>query len=220
MKKLTVPRRLHPHRAADRRGDHRHHRGDRGSGPALRARMAGNEASAIGSLRAINSGQAAYSSSCASGGYAQCLDDLVKPPAGGGRASSAPISTRTTTVKSGYIVNLAKDHAAPAPSSATADTCNGTPGRRRHYFAKADPVTLNGTGTRYFATDMRGTIFQIRRHRSTCEAAGHGRTVAGSVTGVRSARRGGHWLALKPLGAAYPVPLDADPRPSYNTPIP
>jgi prepilin-type N-terminal cleavage/methylation domain-containing protein len=31
----------------------------------LRARMAGNEASAIGSLRAINSGQAAYSSSCA-----------------------------------------------------------------------------------------------------------------------------------------------------------
>ena len=30
----------------------------------LRARMAGNEASAIGSLRAINSGQAAYSSAC------------------------------------------------------------------------------------------------------------------------------------------------------------
>src|ERR1700742_2410807 len=36
----------------------------------LRARMAGNEASAIGSLRAINSGQASYSSSCAQGGYA------------------------------------------------------------------------------------------------------------------------------------------------------
>ena len=31
----------------------------------LRARMSGNEASAIGSLRAINSGQATYSSSCA-----------------------------------------------------------------------------------------------------------------------------------------------------------
>src|ERR1700744_5671573 len=36
----------------------------------LRARMAGNEASAIGSLRAINSGQASFSSSCASGAYA------------------------------------------------------------------------------------------------------------------------------------------------------
>ena len=31
----------------------------------LRARMSGNEASAIGSLRAINSGQSTYSSSCA-----------------------------------------------------------------------------------------------------------------------------------------------------------
>ena len=33
----------------------------------LRARMSGNEASAIGSLRAINSAQATYSSSCAGG---------------------------------------------------------------------------------------------------------------------------------------------------------
>ena len=43
----------------------------------LRARMSGNEASAIGSLRAINSGQASYSSSCAAGGYAIDLKDLV-----------------------------------------------------------------------------------------------------------------------------------------------
>src|ERR687884_670492 len=49
----------------------------------LRARMSGNEASAIGSMRAINSGQSAYSSSCAAGGYAQKLEDLVKAPAGG-----------------------------------------------------------------------------------------------------------------------------------------
>ena len=45
----------------------------------LRARMSGNEASAIGSLRAINSGEASYSSSCAAGGYAISLADLVKP---------------------------------------------------------------------------------------------------------------------------------------------
>ena len=36
----------------------------------LRARMSGNESSAIGSMRAINSAQVAYSSSAASGGYA------------------------------------------------------------------------------------------------------------------------------------------------------
>ena len=35
----------------------------------LRARMSGNEASAIGSLRAISSGEAAYSSSCGNGSY-------------------------------------------------------------------------------------------------------------------------------------------------------
>src|SRR3981081_744886 len=46
------------------------------AGPGLlRARMSGNEASAIGSLRAINSGQASFSSSCAAGGYAVDLAD-------------------------------------------------------------------------------------------------------------------------------------------------
>ena len=43
----------------------------------LRARMSGNEASAIGSLRAINSGQATYAASCAAGGFATTLDDLL-----------------------------------------------------------------------------------------------------------------------------------------------
>ncbi len=42
----------------------------------LRARMSGNEASAIGSLRAINSAQSTYASSCAGGGYATDLADL------------------------------------------------------------------------------------------------------------------------------------------------
>ena len=56
----------------------------------LRARMSGNEASAIGSLRAINSGQASYSSSCAAGGYAIDLADLVKAPAGSSQGFISP----------------------------------------------------------------------------------------------------------------------------------
>src|SRR5438445_8545591 len=48
----------------------------------LRARMSGNESSAIGSLRAINSSQSTFSSSCAANGYAQNLADLVKPAPG------------------------------------------------------------------------------------------------------------------------------------------
>ena len=39
----------------------------------LRARMSGNESSAIGSLRAINSAEAAYSSATGGGGYAITL---------------------------------------------------------------------------------------------------------------------------------------------------
>ena len=42
----------------------------------LRARMAGNEASAIGSLRAINSAQSTYSSSCGGNSYALTLTGL------------------------------------------------------------------------------------------------------------------------------------------------
>ena len=124
----------------------------------LRARMSGNEASAIGSLRAINSGQAAFSSSCASGGYAGSLDNLVTPPTSGGGGFISPDLNTNGVVKSGYTVTLVKS-AAGADVGAATDTCNGTQAVS-DYFAKADPQTLNGTGTRYFATDTRGTIFQ------------------------------------------------------------
>ena len=53
----------------------------------LRARMSGNEASAIGSLRAVNSAQATYAASCGFGFYAPTLVLLGTPPTvgGGGR---------------------------------------------------------------------------------------------------------------------------------------
>ena len=62
----------------------------------LRARMSGNEASAIGSLRAINSGEAAYSSSCAQRrlrGHAGRTGQAADRSAA--RASSAPTCQRT-----------------------------------------------------------------------------------------------------------------------------
>jgi type IV pilus assembly protein PilA len=127
----------------------------------LRARMSGNEASAIGSLRAINSGQASYSSSCAGGGYAILLADLAKAPAGSSQGFISPDLSTDPSVKSGYTVSLAKDGTAGVSDIGTAaGTCNvsgGTPASS--FFAKADPVTAGGTGTRYFATDTRGTIF-------------------------------------------------------------
>ena len=125
----------------------------------LRARMAGNEASGIGSLRAINSGQAAYSSSCASGGYATTLPDLFKAPVGGSGFISPDLSA-SPSIKSGYTVTLANG-AGSSVITAAAATCNASAAAAvSNYFAKADPVSLNGTGTRYFGTDTRGTIFQ------------------------------------------------------------
>ncbi len=50
----------------------------------LRARMSGNEASAIGSIRTIASAEATYASACGGGGYAVDIADLGKAPTAGG----------------------------------------------------------------------------------------------------------------------------------------
>jgi hypothetical protein len=121
--------------------------------------MSGNEASAIGSLRAINSGQASYSSSCASGGYAVSLKDLVKAPANSTQGFISPDLYSNGVIKSGYAVSLAKETGA-VDIGTGATTCNVSAGNpASSYFANADPVTAGGTGTRYFGTDTRGTIF-------------------------------------------------------------
>src|SRR5216117_622556 len=65
----------------------------------LRARMSGNESSAIGSLRAINSAQASYSSACGQGGYATSLTILGKAcdnNAGGTQGFISPDMNPTT----------------------------------------------------------------------------------------------------------------------------
>src|ERR1700716_404618 len=69
----------------------------------LGARMAGNEASAIGSLRSINSGQASYASSCASGGYAIKLADLFLPASGSLEGFISPDLRVDPSLKSGYV---------------------------------------------------------------------------------------------------------------------
>ena len=127
----------------------------------LRARMSGNEASAIGSLRAINSGEASYSSSCASGGYAVDLADLVKAPSGSSQGFISPDLASNGVTKSGFNVTLATDAASGvSPIGTAAATCNASGTQpQSSYYASAVPVTFGGTGTRSFASDTRGTIF-------------------------------------------------------------
>jgi type IV pilus assembly protein PilA len=127
----------------------------------LRARMSGNEASAIGSLRAINSSQQAYSSSCANGFYAPSLEDLGDAPSGGTPFISPDLSAGATVDKSGYTIEMEAGSDSNMGADTLPDTCTGigadtTPSS---YFARATPVTPGSTGTRYFWTNTLGTIY-------------------------------------------------------------
>jgi prepilin-type N-terminal cleavage/methylation domain-containing protein len=125
----------------------------------LRARMAGNEASAIGSLRAINSAESTYSSSCAASGYAQTLADLSAAPAGSTAGFISPDLNVNGTTKSGYVVNLAGDTGAAQILAAGAACNNNSQPVVSAYFAEDHPATPGTTGQRAFATDTRNTIY-------------------------------------------------------------
>jgi hypothetical protein len=118
----------------------------------LRARISGNEASAIGSLRAVSSAQATFAASCANGMYAQTLDILGSGPSGGSAFISPDLGSSATVVKSGYTVSM-------TGSSATGTACNAATNLASGYHAWADPVSAS-TGTRYFFTNTTGTIWQ------------------------------------------------------------
>src|SRR5260221_7508503 len=72
----------------------------------LRARISGNEASAIGSLRAISSAQSTFAASCANGLYAPGLDTLGSGPSGGSAFISPDLTQGPTVTKSGYSVSV------------------------------------------------------------------------------------------------------------------
>ncbi len=122
----------------------------------LRARIAGNEASAIGSLRAINSGQADYNG--LNRGYADSLENLsaLCPPAISVPFISADLDVNGV-VKSGYIVTLLPSvtpaGAAGPPDACTAPTTTG-------YYATALPETPGTSGNRGFATDTAMALWQ------------------------------------------------------------
>ena len=120
----------------------------------LRARMSGNESSAIGSLRAVNSAEVAYSSAAASGGYAIDLATLVLG-CNGGQGFISPDLNVNGVIKSGYNIVLADTGNSPA--DVVAD-CNGTMSRTG-YYATALPASPGQTGTRGFSTATAGTIF-------------------------------------------------------------
>jgi len=122
----------------------------------LRARISGNEASAIGSLRAVSSAQSTFAASCANGLYAPTLDVLGTGPSGGSAFISPDLGSASTATKSGYVIGM-----AGTAATATVNACNGAAAASltSGYHAWADPVSTS-TGTRYFGTNTTGTIWQ------------------------------------------------------------
>jgi type IV pilus assembly protein PilA len=123
----------------------------------LRARMSGNEASAIGSMRTVVSAQQTYASG-AGGGYATTLPVLATPCAGSAAAFISADLALAVNEKSGYTITMV---AGAGNQVLQAVDCNGTQSNS-NYYATAVPLNLGTTGSRAFATNAGGTVWQDR----------------------------------------------------------
>jgi len=119
----------------------------------LRSRMSANEASAVASLRAINSAQVNFGGNCAQGTFANSLASLAVPPVPGGPPFLSEDLASDPSLKSGYVVTLLPGAAAGGGVS----VCNGT-ATVVSYAVTAAPIGPGSTGTRYFFTNS-GTIW-------------------------------------------------------------
>jgi hypothetical protein len=122
----------------------------------LLAKQAAGSASAIGSMRAINSGELTFALTCGSGFYAPSLTVLGTPPVGSNEGFiTAGLGIANTITRSGYSIQLSSVPYAGAPAS-----CNGLDvGEAGQGFkAAADPVEPGNE--RFFATNAGGIIYE------------------------------------------------------------
>ena len=133
----------------------------------LRARMSGNEASAIGSMRAVSSANASYAAAAGQGGNAVLLATLATACPGGTQAFISTDLATDPSVKSGYTITLA----AGAGAVVVAPDCNTTDSQSA-YYATAVPVDAGTTGSRGFATATDGAIFFNSDGTAPAEGAG------------------------------------------------
>lgn len=112
-------------------------------------RVSGNEASAVGSLRAIVSAQMVHAATC-DGGYAPTLERL---------ASLGHLSADLAgdpTVKSGYIVALQRADGAQDVEIARPECQGAISG----FTATAVPLEPGSSGVRFFRVADAGTVEQ------------------------------------------------------------
>ena len=116
--------------------------------------MAANEASAVGSLRTINTAEVTYASTYPAVGF-NTLATL------GGAAGSAATSTNATLLDA-VLSSGTKSGYSFAVALTTGTSGNPNP----FYSSTAKPVAVGQTGQRYFYTDASGVI----RYNTTTSA--------------------------------------------------
>lgn len=118
----------------------------------LKARIAANEASAVGTLRTINTAAITYASTF-NNGFPQTFAIMGGAPPGNCGAANLLDTTLTTTgQKSGYTLSYTQ-----VKSLTAAATGCGAPGSAT-YVASAVPLSVNATGNRTFCSDESATI--------------------------------------------------------------
>jgi len=105
----------------------------------LRSRMAANEASAVGSLRTLNTAAVQYNTTYGIG-FPDALGDLGPSATASSTAADLIDSVLASGTKSGYTFSWSP--------GATTDT----------YSITATPTTVNTTGQRRFFTDQSGVV--------------------------------------------------------------
>jgi len=130
--------------------------------PSLyRARGAAQSASAVSTLRVVNSAQLSFAVACGSGFYSPDFPTLGMPPAGAVTAFlPAELATGVSFLKQGYTFNMTGTPLAGAPP-----TCNGRAlgYSSTGYAVTADPLDPQGNPY-FYGSNADGTIYQ---HSST-----------------------------------------------------
>jgi prepilin-type N-terminal cleavage/methylation domain-containing protein len=107
----------------------------------LRARMAANESSAVGSMRTINTGEVTYNSTYPTTGYSANLLSL----------GGAPNQACTPAIGSACLIDNVLSSGTKSGYTFIANSVAGGP-PTISYIAAATPVTLNQTGIRSFCS--------------------------------------------------------------------
>jgi prepilin-type N-terminal cleavage/methylation domain-containing protein len=122
-----------------------------------RARASANESAAISALKTINIAQTTYNASCGRGGYAQDLTVLGQGPQGAGSGYVDPELSKAATVQHhGYRIQMG---AGQGGGIGNIIDCNNNQ-TLVNYYTSAVPVAYANTGTRSFASNHLGAIWQ------------------------------------------------------------